>query len=637
MSVEDIIPSKYKIAFRTTRLLILFALLGSQMVLGQSKELDSLRAVVSNMPDDSVKCETHLRIAYLLYDGEEAVQQSKSGLALAKKLGSPRLIGKSFHRLGWCTGFDEMDKKTAYLDSASVYFSRINDLYGLGNVYDTRGVILLTYGSLEDSKLAFQQAYDYFAQIPNEERKAGILNNWAVAEYTSGNAEEGLKKYQEALDYRLTENPVAHVEIARLYQGLGECHKMKGNLELAATNYLKGYEHRKDAEDVGVVESMMSIVSMMYDAAQKQVDTVAISDVIKAYGFESSTDMIQKAEQTPGLDDRIGLKNYIMDVRREQFLMNKNYKAAYDLLLKQKQMEEEYKLSESSIEALADMKIKFEKDQLKIQLLEEEVLNQKKQDHVNMLLFSLGGLLLITLVGFLYYKNRMHTAKLELHEAQREQQIISMRSMLEGQEKERTRIARDLHDGLGNLLSSLKVNIGSLQINFDDNNSKKIYVSASQMIDEACTEVRKIAHEMMPQSLKKLGLRKAIEDLVKKMDAIHPFHAEFQVHGTEKVFDDNTNIMIFRIVQESLNNIVKYADAKEVLVQITYSDDWFDLTIEDDGVGFDPKSLKADKGMGLKSIAFRTEFIGGTFDINSREGMGTLVTINIPLNKKYST
>ncbi|MDC6384942.1 sensor histidine kinase [Muricauda sp. SK9] len=615
------------------RLFLLFILFGFHYAMGQSKELDSLRMAVKSMPEDSLKCEAYLRIAYLLYDGEESIQNASLGLALAKKLGSPRLTGKSFHRLGWCLDYDQMDKKTAYLDSATVYFSRINDLYGLGNVYDTRGAILLNYGSLAESQRAFQQAYDLFSKIPNEERKAGILNNWAIAEYTGGNSAEALKKFQKALEYRLTENPISHIDIARLYQGMGECHRMHGDYDSAVSEYLKGYGHRKEASDVGVVESMMSIASTIYEAAEKQRDTIALINLIKAHGFVSSMDLINKAEQTPGLFDRVGLQNYIIDIRRQYLLLNNNYKAAYEMLLKQKEMEEEYKLSESSLEALANMKIKFEKDQLKIQLLEEEVLNQKKQDHVNMLLYSLGGLLLVSLIGFLYYKNRMKTAQLELHESQREQQIISMRSMLEGQEKERSRIARDLHDGLGNLLSSLKVNIGSLQINFDDTNSKKIYGSASQMIDEACTEVRKIAHEMMPQSLKKLGLRKAIEDLVSKMDAIHGFHAEFHVHGKEKIFDDNTNIMLFRIVQEALNNIVKYAEAKEVSVQITYSDRWFDLTIEDDGIGFDPKALKDDKGMGLKSIAFRAEFIGGAFDINSRPGMGTLVTINIPLGK----
>ncbi|MBD1262178.1 sensor histidine kinase [Maribacter polysiphoniae] len=614
------------------QLFFLLIIIGFKFATGQPNELDSLKTVVNLMPEDSLKCETYLRIADLLYSGEESEWYANKALRLSKNLNSPRLIGRSYHRLAWCHGLDEMDKKTAYLDSATIRFTSIADNYGLGSVYDTKGTILMAYGSISEALKAYQQAYDFYSKIPDSERQAGVLNNWAIAEYTGGNTKEALYKFQKALDYRITEKPISHIDIARLYQGLGECHRINGDMEMAATNYLKGYEHRNAVENIGVVESMLSLASLIYEAAERKMDTLAIVGLVNDYGFVSSLHLIESAEKTRGIADRIGMKNAIMDVRRQRNILNKDFKAAYEILLKQKQLQEEYKLSESSLEAMADMKVKFEKDQLKIKLLEEEVVNQKSQDRMTMLLFSLGALLLIAIIGLLYYQNRVKTGQLKLNEAHREQQIVSMRSMLEGQEKERSRIARDLHDGLGNLLSTLKVNIGSLQINFDDKNSKKIYGSASQMIDEACIEVRKIAHEMMPQALKKLGLRKALEDLVLKMDAIHEFDAEFHVHGKERIFDDSTNVMLFRIVQEALNNIVRYAKAKEVSVQITYSEDWFDLTIEDDGIGFDPNALDTDKGMGLKSIAFRTEFIKGTYDLTSRPGVGTLVTINIPLN-----
>ncbi len=613
------------------RLHLLLIVLSFHIISAQTNELDSLRVSVEKLPQDSERVETYLQIAYLIYAGEESVLYARKALNLAKQINNKQLLGKAYHRLAWCLSLDEMDKKAAYLDSAMVQFTAINDLYGLGYVYDTRGSILTSYGSLKEGMEAYEQAYTIYTEIDNAERQAAILNNWAIAEYTAGNTKGSLLKYQKALEYRLAEKPIDHVSIARLYQGMGECYRIDGNLELAVANYLKGYDHRRTAENIGVVESMLSLASCIYEAAEKKIDTTSLVNQIKNYGFKSTYDLIETAESTRGVEDRIGLQFYIMDGKRQLHILNKDYKAAYDLLLTQKQIEEEYKLSERSLEAIADFKVKFEKDQLKIKLLEEEVRNQRNQDKMEVLGLSLGGLFLFSIVGFLYYQNRVKASQLELNEAHREQQIISMRSMLEGQEKERNRIARDLHDGLGNLLSSLKVKIGSLQINFDDKGSQKIYGTASEMIDEACSEVRKIAHEMMPQSLKKLGLPKALEDLVEKMDAIHGFNADFQMHGKETIFDDNTNVMLFRIVQEALNNVVKYAKANQVSVQLNYSANWFDLTIEDDGIGFDVNALKPNKGMGLKSMAFRTEFIGGTLDLNSRTGMGTLVTVNIPL------
>ena len=612
-------------------LVIFLFLISVRFASAQTIELDSLKEAVESITDDSLKTESYLRIAYLLYAGEESEMYAYKALDLAKSLKNPQLIGKAYHRLAWCHGWDEMDKKTAYLDSAASIFSRIGDIYGLGNVYDTKGTILMEYGSLKEADISYQQAYETYSQIGNEERKAGILNNWAVAKYSLGEIDESIEKFNKALEFRIQEKPISDIDIARIYQGLGECYRMKGDLEMATVNYLKGYKHREAAKNIGMVESLVSLASMIYDAAEQSKDTTQIVNLMRENGFENSQQLIQIAEQVNGLEDRIWMQESIMDVKRRRFVLNKDFESAYELLKKQKQILEENKLSEGSLEAIADLKMKFEKDQLTIKLLENEVLNKKKQDQVTLLIVSLSGMFLISVIGFLYYQNRMKAAQIELNEAHREQQIVSMRSMLEGQEKERSRIARDLHDGLGNLLSTLKVNIGSLQINFDDSNSEKIYGTASQMIDEACTEVRKIAHEMMPQALKKLGLRKALEDLVLKMDAAHSFDAEFHVHGAERKFDDNTNVMLFRIVQEALNNIVKYANASEVSVQLTYSEDWFDLTIEDDGVGFDPQKIDLEKGMGLKSIAFRTEFIGGTYDLNSRPGFGTLVTISIPL------
>ena len=599
-------------------------------------ELDSLKTIVKEMPEDSLKCETLLKIAYILYSGEESEVYAQQALKLAKDLNNPQLRGKSYHRLAWCHGYDEVDKKTAYLDSAAIEFSALNDVNGLGKVFDTKGSILMEYGSLMDAQIAYKRAFDYYVVAKNKERQAGILNNWAISEYMMGNPQEALVKYNQALDFRLSEVPESPVALARLYQGMGESSRLLGNFNLAADYYLEGYKYRAKVNNIGITESLISISSLIYEAAERGKDTIGIINKISTYGFPNSLALLDSAEQVKGVSDRIGIKYLIIDVRRKWSLLHGNYLDAYNLLLELKTIDEAYKLSESSLEALADMKVKYEKDRLKIRLLEEEISNKKSENQVNLLLFSLGIMLSAFVIGWQYHQNRLKATKLQLPEAKQEQQIVAMRSMLDGQERERSRIARDLHDGLGNLLSTLKVNIGSLQINFDDIHSQKIYGSASEMIDEACTEVRKIAHEMMPQALKKLGLRRALEDLIFRIDGTHDFEAQFHVHGRERSLDDNTNVMLFRITQELLNNVIKYAAANEILVQLTYSEDWLNLTVEDDGKGFDYAKIDPDKGMGLKSIAFRTEYIRGNYEIDSRPGAGTLVSINVPLNSQES-
>lgn len=603
----------------------------SPLMVQANTELDSLKKLVEAMPDDSLKCKTLFRIVDLAYHGTVAEKYAQRSLALAKKLNNPQLIGSAFIKLGFCLSYDEMDKKVAYLDSAVQVFTELADINGLGLTFNNKGIILMNYGSLDAAHTAFQNAYDYYVKLDNKERQAIILNNWAVSLYMAEKPLEAIEKYKIALNYRLKQQPIIPLRIARVYHGLGESNKQLGKLEQATNHYLASYKYRAAVKDIAVAESLISIAKMAYEAVEKGQDTTVIMRKIQKFGFPNAMALLDSAAVFPGVSERVGFQQSIMEVRLQWHLLQGNYKAAYTLLAELKAINEADKLSDSSLEALADLKIQFEKEQLKTRLLEEEIINRKKESQVNLLILSLGILLSTIIIGTLVYQNRLRSKNLLLAAAKHEQQIISMRSMLEGQEKERARIARDLHDGLGNLLSTLKASVSSLQLNFSNQKNEKIYGKASNMIDEACTEVRKIAHEMMPQALSKLGLKKALEDLIIKMDSTYNFEADFQVYGQEKTLADTTNVMLYRIVQELLNNIVKYAEATEVLLQITYSEDWLNLTVEDDGKGFEVDKIPADEGMGLKSIAFRTEYIGGEYEIESRLGGGTLVSINVPL------
>ncbi len=204
--------------------------------------LDSLIQEVETMPDDSLKCETYIKIAYILYNGNDAVEYSYRAISLAKKLNSPRLIGRAFHRAAWCHDYDKMNLKTAYLDSAVLFFNSINDKNGLGKVYDTKGAILMNYESFEESEKAYQQGFDLYVETSNKERQAAILNNWAICDYMNGQPEKAIAKYNRALDFRLSEIPRAPIDIARIYVGLGQCSRLMGNYNLALENYIESYE-----------------------------------------------------------------------------------------------------------------------------------------------------------------------------------------------------------------------------------------------------------------------------------------------------------------------------------------------------------------------------------------------------------
>lgn len=602
-----------------------------QAVHATPTNLDSLKQALKSMPEDSTKCEAILHIVFTLYSGDEAEKYGTQALAMAKRLNNPKLKGRAYYALAWCHGFDEMDKKTAYIDSAVHEFTLIEDLGGLGLVHNANASILLEYGEFESAKASLEKAYGYFVATGDKNRQAVILNNWGVSFNEMGKPDSALPKFNEALAFELAKQPIDAAKVGRVYLGLGESNRLLGRHLEATDYYLLSYKNRKQANTLGVSEVLTNIASMIFEAAEQGIDTTDIIPKIQAYGFPNTLALLDSAAAFPGIEGRDGLLSSIQDVRRKGHLLRGNYQEAYNILWELKQQEEEQKLSASSLEALADLKIKYEKEQLKIRLLEEEVNNRAQQNKMNLLLLSLGIVVLILVISLLVYQNRIKADRILLAEAKQAQQIVAISSMLEGEEKARARIARDLHDGLGNLLSSVKVSVANLPIDLSDPETQMSYGKSIEQIDEACTEVRKIAHEMMPEALKRLGLKKALEDLTLKMDATYDFDVHFDLYGNEQVLPDNTNVMLFRMVQELFTNIVKYADASEVLLQMTFSDAWLNLTVEDDGKGFDPAKIAHDEGMGLKSIEFRTHYLGGEYEIDSRPGMGTSVSINIPL------
>lgn len=606
-------------------------LLLSIIARADNTRLDSLKQVVDSSKNDSVKCAALIEISLFLYAGDEAVQYAMQALAMAQDLDSPYLVGKSYYALAWCHSYDEMDRKTEYLDSAMNTFSLINDLDGLGLVNNTRAVMFMDYGIYDEAISSFTNAYRYYLELGDLDRQSLILNNWGACLNEMGLPDKALEKYLAALEFEEKQTPINYLKLGRIYHGIAESNRQLGNLDVSAKYHVRAYQARVKTGNIALAETLINMATLISEALQANYDTSLILKEFRILGFSDPLQILDHAAAFPGMDDRIDFQNTILDAKRNWYLVNNDFAQAYYLLDSLKRFDEQQKLNPTSLAALADLKIQYEKEKLKLSLLEKEVENQKKANQVNILLLFLSLVFGTSVIGFLWYQNRIRNNKLLLAEAKQQQQIISMRSMLEGQEKERSRIARDLHDGLGNLLSSIKANMGSLYIEFNDTNTKRIYSKATDMIDEACTEVRKIAHEMMPQALRKLGLINALNDLVSRMNFTHPFDTEFNVYGDEQILEDHFNIMIFRIIQEAFNNIVKYADASEVLLQLTFSDEWLNITIEDNGVGFDLKAIEPDKGMGLKSIDFRTNYMGGNYEVDSRIGEGTMLSINVPL------
>jgi signal transduction histidine kinase len=204
--------------------------------------------------------------------------------------------------------------------------------------------------------------------------------------------------------------------------------------------------------------------------------------------------------------------------------------------------------------------------------------------------------------------------------------LIAVQSVLKGQEEERSRLAKDLHDGVGGLLSGIKLSMSTMKGNvFLSEQNAQAFGNVIMQLDQSIAELRRVSHNMMPEALIKYGLKEALENYCENLNISGKLKVQLQTYGMETRMEQNTEIIIYRIVQELLNNIIKHAEAKKVLIQLSLEDEQFNLTVEDDGKGFDVNEIK--DGAGLANIKARSEYLNGSIDIVSKKGEGTSINI----------
>jgi two-component system sensor histidine kinase UhpB len=223
----------------------------------------------------------------------------------------------------------------------------------------------------------------------------------------------------------------------------------------------------------------------------------------------------------------------------------------------------------------------------------------------------------------------------EEHQKLIEQRVRSL-SIIEAQENERRRISRELHDGLGQLLSAAKLNFGMIE--FAQNQSKEktneIIKQVDNIISKAIIEARRIAHDLRPTTLDDFGLIPALRILCQEFAKLTGIKVKFQVSQLMERIDSKVEIAIYRIIQESFTNISKYAEATEVSLDLYKKDHFVYVRVKDNGKGFDVNSTnkKTGRGFGLLNMKERAELVGGKIDIISNPGQGTEILLEINLD-----
>ena len=231
----------------------------------------------------------------------------------------------------------------------------------------------------------------------------------------------------------------------------------------------------------------------------------------------------------------------------------------------------------------------------------------------------------------LQMKQKQKIQQQRIGELETQQQLTATEAVLKGEEQERTRLAKDLHDGLGGMLSGIKYSFTTMKGNLvmtPENHQD--FERSMEMLDSSIREMRRVAHNMMPEALVRFGLDTALNDFCNDINQSGALKINYQSIGLDGIpIDQTTAITLYRIIQELINNTMKHANATTAIVQVTKSNGQLSVTVEDDGKGFDTSILKNNKGIGWVNIQNRVEFLKGKLDIRSKEGEGTSVQIEM--------
>lgn len=278
---------------------------------------------------------------------------------------------------------------------------------------------------------------------------------------------------------------------------------------------------------------------------------------------------------------------------------------------------------------IEEMNAKYQSEKKEAQLKIQTAELTKK----NYLIWGIAAVsLLLILSGITLLRKRQIQNKLMLQKEVMKQQELATTAIIAAEENERRRIAADLHDGVGQIMSAAKMNLSAFEneLPFRDEKQKISFEKIIDLVDESCKEIRSVSHQMMPNALLKSGLASAIKEFIDKLDN-RILKVNLHTEGLNDRLESNVETILYRIIQECVNNVIKHSDANTLDISLIKDDDGLSATIEDNGKGFDIRSKDHIEGIGLKNIYSRVSFLKGTVDFDSSPGNGTLVAIHIPL------
>lgn len=510
-------------------------------------------------------------------DYETSLKYALECNRIFKQKNEPLLYSRSLISLGNIYEYlQEYDTALACYEECKKINLEFNNLKRAARVAGNKAVIYFHLDKLEEAKNEILDAIKFNETIKDTNELSLLYRNGSVIYKKLELRDTALVYAHQAMF--MAERADDKMLIADALLNLAVHYKQLNKYQLAENYYLQGIDTSKKYDLKWEMQNAYWNIAMLYEAT---------GDFKKAYEYQQKysdiTENITNEEKTRA---------------REK------YKAEYELL--------HYK-DQNRIKELENKKIRFQRN----------------------FSYGIGVTIIVLLVLILIFfrmrarKNRI-IALQKIQKLEDEKKLMAAQSVMVGEEKERERIARELHDGIGVLLSTASIHFSSVEEKSDPRTSEMLQ-KANKLLKDASKEVRQISHNMMPGVLSKFGLREAIEDLCEDVEEAGDMTVNLHLSLAEGRLPQNTEIMIYRVIQEMLNNTIKHAKASLIILSMTRGETDLQIEYSDNGVGFEENKLLHGKNIGLSGIRSRIEYLGGKIILSSAAGKGTRYSISIPV------
>lgn len=565
--------------------------------LSPSQELDSILAIPYDM---------------MVGDFSGSIKKFQRGRKIAADLGNVNKEAKCDELLGLVLYLEgSYDSSTVYNLQAMELYRQSGNQKGLGNVYCSHGYNMKRR-NLNEAFRYMRMGLNTLEELNAEYELRGAYDNFGVLFEMRGDLDSAIVFYDRALDLKERSNDSIGIPFS--LNNIGGAYLIKGDAKSALPYFDRAYGIRMRRNDIfGIIENMTLFGDYYYKTSDYNTSinwyekSNVWCDSLK-YPYQQQYNL----QQLSRCYEKVGRINEALNAERRSALLGDSL------------------LNEKNSRTIFELEKKYELSDKNLQIAE---LDKKAAQRAVYIIVAIAILLLSVLLFFLRTQVLKRKARAERDAALLAEREAGLKAVFDATEEERKRIAKDLHDGIGQQLSGLKLSWEALRSRIESNSpeEKEVLKKLSTVLDDSARDVRSISHQMMPRALQERGLLPAISDMLEKSLGLTSIRYTLEHYKVQDIrFDERVEVGVYRVCQELISNIIKHSGASEVMVQLLMSKQYLILIVEDNGKGFSKD--KTGSGIGLMNMTSRINTVNGDITMEPSPESGTVATIRIPVS-----